>query len=172
VCHDYTSVFDLENKACRLRLPDILTYVQQRPITSAFIGINAIPVLEMAIRAIGNCIELSQSKDPEAWHELGGNAIGIIWLTPCAFDAFPGARLLGAVSFIFYSYFKGAEDKNNKPLLTSKKVVQFIALFYTGFALVRNNPIRASIVLASAYLLFRQIDLKTLSIFSKVWPKQ
>ena len=150
-----------------MRIPDIVTYIQQRPGTSALIAFNAIPALEMAIRAIGNIVVLSRGKDPDAWNELGGNLFGVIWLTPCALEVFPGARLCGAVSFIFYSYFKGTQDK---PLITAKKVAEFMTLLFMGFVFVRQNPIKTVVACVGTYLLFTQA--KTSSIFSKVWRQE
>ena len=89
----------------------VIADVKKRPGNACIVALSALPAIEMAIRSIGFLYEIAcMTKDVESRSKKAGNLIGVVLLTPCALDAFRGARPLGAIGFIFYSIFLTDKD--------------------------------------------------------------
>lgn len=169
----------------------VLNEIQRRPGRAALIALNAIPAIEMALRSVGNIYRMSPSeKQGDLHHELGGNLIGVILFTTCAFDRFTGARLCGAIGFIVYSTYY--DERRHAPLsskfiytlynnVVPSAITRITGLVSAFFKSISIRMIALVVIVVGGYLLyggtsqkidtlyFRETASKTWAMFSKVW---
>lgn len=142
------------------------------------VAFSAIPALEMGIRGVGKLYQFAyKRKDPDIYDPMSRYLIGVVLLTPCALDVFPGARLCGVIGFNIYSYNRGDQDQ---ALLTAKlicaldmKIVGLASVVFKGLVFAKQHIGKIILFSMTAYFLFARIDVsKTTAMFSRVWRKE
>ncbi len=169
-----------------------LTEIRRKPFKAAATAISALPAVEMAFRSLINLYQLSHRKDAEMLYRTGGYLIGVCLLTPCALNAFPGARECGAIGFVLYAtraplpptllslwLIHTIHTRVVSPLLQLAIKTGKVALEVLTF--IRRRIIICSVIGVITYLsyvegkkripdsFYRDTVLRAKDIFSKVW---
>ena len=145
-------------------LTTIIQKCQKKPMKAATMGVCAIPALEMTLRLIGNAYQVYYLHNKEEEHELATNFIGVVFLTSCLMEFFPGGRVVGAVSYIFYAAFNienNVSRERNKTF--SSRIVVYVK------SCIKARPILSVSLLVAAYFFSGKTAAKTSAIFSRVW---
>lgn len=172
-----------------------LCEARKKPFKAVTIAISAIPAVEMAFRSLINLYQLSQRKEAELQYKTGGYLIGACLLTPCAMNAFPGARESGAIAFILYAtrtslphsllsswFIHIIHTKIVSPLLQVALKIGSLALEVLAF--IKKRIVICTVIGVVTYLsyvegkkripdtFYRETALKARDMFSKVWPSK